>query len=85
MIAKLEQLRNTGVISSQDFSSMVDPSLYKDITQILFKVVSAFRHQVSSEKSKIEVKKTEEKKESKFFLAQKGAREPKGPPKGSEI
>jgi hypothetical protein len=44
MIAKLEQLRNTGVITPQEFNLVVDPSFYKDITQILFKVISAFRH-----------------------------------------
>ncbi|MFO0118365.1 MAG: hypothetical protein ACK521_12405 [bacterium] len=46
-------MRDSGVITPKEFSSMVDKSLYKEITQILFKVISAFRHSISSEKQAV--------------------------------
>ena len=50
MIYKLEQLRNEGIISDTEFELIVDKAIYKEITQVLFKVISAFRQSISSEK-----------------------------------
>ena len=43
MIYKLEKLREEGTISSVEFDLIVEKSIYKEITQVLFKVISAFR------------------------------------------
>jgi hypothetical protein len=62
MIYKLEQMRDSGVITEKEFATMVDNSLYKEITQVLFKVISAFRHSISSEKQSAKAAATEKKK-----------------------
>ena len=53
MIYKLEKLQEEGKITATEFDQLVDKSLYKDITQVLFKVISAFRQSISSEKQSL--------------------------------
>lgn len=62
MIYKLEQLRDKGVLTMNEFNTVVDKFLYKEITQILFKVISAFRHSISSEKQSLKPQQATEKK-----------------------
>jgi hypothetical protein len=50
MIYHLEKLKEDGTMSSTEFDQLVDKTLYKEITQVLFKVISAFRQSISSEK-----------------------------------
>lgn len=50
LIRALEQLRDQGVISEEDFGSWVDNDLYKDINNAIFRIVSSFRLVVTQEK-----------------------------------
>jgi len=50
LIYELEKLRDEGVIHPDDFSNWVETSLYKDINNAIYRLVSCFRLVVCQEK-----------------------------------
>jgi hypothetical protein len=50
LIYELEKLRDEGIIHPDDFSNWADTSLYKDINNAIYRLVSAFRLVVCQEK-----------------------------------
>jgi len=46
----MEGLRDSGVITEEEFSKVIEKSNYKDLTQALFRILSTFRLVICSEK-----------------------------------